>query len=58
MKKGKAFFITTALIEVLAPSVFVLLLYRPYPPWITGLFGLNSTFSRIGTITVENSRTR
>ncbi len=45
--------------KVLVPSIFVLLLlYRPYPPWFTRIFGLNSTFSRIGRITVENSSTK
>ncbi len=59
MKREKTFLIIKTLIELLVPSIFVLLLlYRPYPPWFTRIFGLNSTFSRIGGITIENNSTK
>lgn len=45
MKKGKAVFIIKTLIEVLVPATFAfILLHQSYPPWFTGLFGLNTSF--------------
>ena len=45
MKKGKAVFIIKTLIEVLVLATFAfMLLYQSYPPWVTGLVGLNASF--------------
>ena len=56
MKKGKAVFIIKTLIEVLVPATFAfILLYQSYPPWITGIFGLNTSFFETGKTTAENN---
>lgn len=55
MKKGKAVFIIKTLIEVLVPATFAfMLLYQSYPPWVTGLVGLNASFFETGKTTAEN----
>ena len=56
MKKGKAVFIIKTLIEVLVPATFAfILLHQSYPPWFTGLFGLNTSFFETGKTTAENN---
>lgn len=56
MKKGKAVFIIKTLIEVLVTATFAfILLHQSYPPWFTGLFGLNASFFETGKTTAESN---
>ena len=58
MRKTERRFLVKTLIEAALPAIFALLLLsRPYPPWITGLFGLNSTFFSIGSAAAESRGT-